>query len=141
LGILFATSATISLAALTTSSTLASDELHVLTDDAESLALLAGCLIVPLVKLQTALDEDGTSFGEILSGEFGLTSPKGDIDVGHFFDSLSVVPGANAVHGHAEVTNRCSLRSITDFKIPGDIPEEHDFVNVGHREKEWRLRV
>ena len=121
---------------LTSTATLATDKLHVLADNAQTGALLTGRLIVPLIELKTTFDKDRTAFTQILSGELGLTPPEGDIDIGDFLNSLSIVTGANPVHGHAKVTNRSSLGSVTDFEIPGDIPEKHDFVDVGHGE--WR---
>ena len=118
--------------ALIATTTLAADELHVLADHAQTGALLASRFVVPLVELQTALDKDRAAFGEVLSGQLGLTPPQGDVDVGDFLNSLAIVTGANPVYRHAKVTNRSSLGSVTDFEIPGDIPEKHDFVDVGH---------
>ena len=54
-------------ASLTPAATaLATDELHVLAHDTESLAFLPSLLVVPLVELQAALDKDRAAFREIL---------------------------------------------------------------------------
>jgi hypothetical protein len=70
-----------------------------------------------------------------LSSELGLTPPEGDIDVSDFLNSLSIIASPDPIHRHTEVTNCGSLGSIANFEVSGDIPEQHDFVDVGHRDK------
>ena len=109
-------------------------ELHVLSHDTKATALLAGLLVIPLVKLQPSLDKDRTAFPKILARELGLTAPKGHVNISDFLDPLAVVPGSNPVHSHARVGHRSSLGSIADFRITGEIPEKHDFIDTGHGE-------
>ena len=108
---------------IASAATLATDELHILANNAQTRTLLTSLLIIPLIKLEATFDEDRTAFAQVLSSKLGLTPPEGNINVSDFLNSLSVVAGPDPVHRHTEITNCGSLGSIANFEIPGDIPE------------------
>jgi hypothetical protein len=105
-----------------------------LSDNTETAALLTGGFIVPLVELQTTLDEDRAAFAEILSSELSGAPPEGDVHIGDFLNAFPVVTGTNPVNGHPQISNCGSFRGITDFRIAGEVPEKHDFIDAGHND-------
>ena len=67
----------------------AADEGEVLEDDAEAGALFAGLLVLPLVELETALDEDAGTLAAVFGDDLGLLAVALDVDVG---DLLALLP-------------------------------------------------
>lgn len=91
-------------ASLIASTSLASaKQLHVLADDTEATPLLTSGLVIPGIKLETALDVYRAALGKILTCHFSLATPEGHIDKGDFFDAVTVVSGPHAIHGHGDV--------------------------------------
>jgi len=115
------------------------DELHVFSDDAELLTFFSGCFIIPLIKLKSAIDVDLSSFGEILTGEFGVASPEGYLDVGGFLDLVVIVIGSVAIDGEIQFGDSGSSRGVSEFNVLGDSSNEDDFVDVGHGFFEWLI--
>jgi hypothetical protein len=54
--------------------------LDVVQHDLELAALLAGGLVLPLVELQAALDEERAALGAVLGDDLALLSPGLDVD-------------------------------------------------------------
>ena len=128
----------------TTTSTAAgtgAEELEILAHHAELAALLAGGLVLPTVELETALDVDRAALLAVLAGDLGLTAPEGHVDEGRLLALLATLGGVDTVHGDAEIGDRASLGGVFDFGVTGDIPDQHHFVEVGHRSGEERLKV
>ena len=72
-------------------------------------------------------------------GEFRLASPERDFDEGRFLLFLALVVVPDAVDGHADFGNSGALRSVAQFGIPGEIADEHDFVEIGHNREDSGL--
>ena len=113
--------------------------MHVLADDSELAAFFAGFLVVPSVEIQATFDVDRSSFREILLSELGLASPEGDFDECGLFLFLTLVIIPNTVDGHADFRNRSAFGSVAKFGISGEIADEHDFVEIGHNERNLKI--
>ena len=98
----------------------------------EFAAFFASFLVVPSVHLQAAFNIGTTAFGEVLLGEFRLTPPERDIDKDCFFLLLILLVVPNPVNGKRNVRNRSALGRVTQFRVTGQIPDEHNFVKIGH---------
>ncbi|MEY4482977.1 MAG: hypothetical protein RL693_429 [Verrucomicrobiota bacterium] len=107
-------------------------KLHHFTNHTETAALLSGLLVLPGIHLESAFDENGAALGEILAGEFGEPCPENHIDISDFFTFLSVVSRVNPIHRNGEIGDGAAFRSITDFRVTGEIPHEHYFIVGGH---------
>src|SRR5690606_22531458 len=114
-------------------------ELQVFTDDFQLAALLAGLLVVPGIHLEAALDVSAAAFGQILLGKLRLTSPEGDVDEGGFLLALVLLVGPDAVDRKPEIRDGGSLWRVPEFRIPREIPDEHDFVEIGHDVGGWKI--
>ena len=111
-------------------------ELEAFADDFEFAAFLAGFLVVPGIHLQTAFDVNAAALAEVLLGEFRLTTPEGDVDEGGLFLFLSLVVVPNPVDGEGDVRHCRAFGGVAQFRIPGEIPDKHDFVEIGHSDEE-----
>jgi hypothetical protein len=114
--------------------------LVVFTDNAELAALLTRGLILPAIELETALDEDGAAFLAVLGRGLRGASPKGNIDIGGLLTAFSSLRGEGAVHGDADIRDSLPLGGVFDFRITGDIPDNHHFIEVGHRSRKWGVK-
>jgi len=103
-------------------------ELESFADDFEFAAFFAGFLVIPGVHLETSFDVGAASLAQILLGEFGLAAPQGDIDKGGFLLFLALVVIPNAVDGERDIRHGGSLGSVSQFRIPGQVSDQHDFV-------------
>jgi S-adenosylmethionine synthetase len=68
-------------------------KLEILPDHLEARALLAGGLVLPSIQLESALDVERAAFFHVFADDFGLASPKSDIDEGRLFAALAIVAG------------------------------------------------
>ncbi len=109
----------------------AAEELDAVGVDAEAAPLLA-FLGLPLVELEAALDEDRGALGQKFLGGLGLAAPGHHIDVADLFLDLSVLGLVGAVERHRQVADGGSLGRVAHFGVPGQVPDEHDFIQVGH---------
>ena len=108
------------------------EKLEPLTDHAQLGALLAAGFIFPAVELQAAFHENGFSLLGVFADDFGLTPPEGDVHKGGFLAFFAAFGGEGAADGQSDFGHGCSLRGVLDLGIPGDVPDEHDFVEIGH---------
>ena len=111
-------------------------ELQVFSDHLEFAAFLAGFLVVPSIHLQAAFDVGAASLGEILLGELRLAAPQGDIDEDGFFLFLVLFVVPDAVNGKGDVRDGGALGCEPQFRIPCEVPDEHDFIEIGHNNEE-----
>lgn len=108
------------------------EELEGFSDDFKFAAFFAGFLVVPSIHLETAFNIDSASFGEVLLGKFCLAPPKGDIHEDGFFLFLVLFVVPDAIDGKGNVRDGGALGCVPKLGIPGEIPDEHDFVEIGH---------
>lgn len=109
-------------------------ELEAFSDDFEFAAFLAGFLVVPSVHLEAAFDVCAAALGEVLLGEFRLAAPEGDIDEDRLFLLLVLLVVPNAVDRKGDIRHGGAFGSVSQFGIPGEVPDEHDFVQIGHND-------
>lgn len=97
-----------------------------------SLLFLSGLLVVPLVKLEPAFDQNRTPFLQILADGFGLTAESVHINESHFLALFAGFGGPVAINRKTEFSNGGSLGSVAQFRIARQVPGQDDFVEVGH---------
>ena len=59
-------------------------------------------------------------------------APERHVDEGHLFALLAALGGVHAVHGQADVGDRRAFRRVFDLGVPGEIPDQHDLVEIRH---------
>ena len=112
----------------------AGEELEGLANHLEFAAFLTGGLVVPGVEVESALDVDRATFGEVLLDGFRLAAPEGDVDKGGFLLLAFLVIRPCAVDREAELGDRGAAWGVAEFGITGEVPDEHDFIEVCHNE-------
>src|SRR6516225_8079328 len=70
----------------------ASKELHVLANHPEARTFLPRLLVVPGIQLQAAFNKNGTALFQILTCNFGLTSPQSYVNKSGLFSLLAIFP-------------------------------------------------
>ena len=72
------------------------------------------------------------ALAEVLLGQFGLAAPEGHLDEDGFLlaDVLLVVP--DSVDCQGDIGHRGTFGGVAQLGIPGEIADEHDFVEIGH---------
>ena len=88
--------------------------------------------VVDSPELEAALDIGGAALGQILLGDFRLTSPEGDINEGGFLLALALFVVPDPVDGQPEFRHGGAFGRVAQLGIPGEIADEHDFVEIGH---------
>src|SRR5262245_56444762 len=110
----------------------AAEELHGVGDHLDRLALGA-VLRLPLAPLETAVDRDRTSLGEVLRAVFALGAPDRDVEV---VGLLGPLTGgrilAACVHGEPEAADRHPARRVPELRVAGQVADEHDAIDAGH---------
>ena len=112
------------------------EKLEGFADNLELAALLAGGLVVPRVELETTFDVARIALGEILLGDLGLATPESDIHESGVLLLLALFVPPDAVDGEPELGDSRALGRVTQFRIPREVPDEHDFVEIGHNRME-----
>ena len=97
-----------------------------LPDDSDFGTLLT--IAFPLLEIEATLDVNGATSREVLRGKLGEAAPEGDIDKSDLFDLFIVRTLADAIHGESEIRDGGTLRSVTQFGIAGEIPDEVAFI-------------
>jgi hypothetical protein len=120
-------------AAATTSATFAVEKLHIFTNDADFSALLPSGFVFPRIHLKAAFDKNGFASGKVLPGELGLLAPQDHVQVGDFFLPFPGIVDVTPVHGDCHITHRSSFGRETHLRIAGEVANEHDFIERGHR--------
>ena len=123
-------------AAAAGSSTAIGEKLECFTDDFEFAAFFSSFLVVPGVHLEAAFDVGTASFGEVLLGEFRLASPESDVHEGGVLLFLALVVIPYPVDSKGDIRHGGALGGVAQFGIPGEVPDEHDFVQIGHSDGE-----
>lgn len=85
--------------------------------------------------METSFQEDRVSFFEILADGFGLLSKRVNYDEGGFFLKLPCFIIPLSIYRQADVCNRHARRSVADFRIPGEVAHENDFIERGHKNR------
>ena len=106
--------------------------MEILTDDTELTPFLTGSFVFPTVELQAPLDVNRTAFLAIFSCNLGLTTPEGDIDKCCLLSFFPTIRREDTVPRNPKIGYGTSLGSVFDFRITGDIPDQHHFVQIGH---------
>ena len=106
--------------------------MHLLADNAELGPLLAAGFVFPAIELQAALNVDRLPLAAVFAGNLSQATPEGDVDVRNLLLAL-LADLVGAVHGNAEIRDGASFWGVLDFGITGDVPDDHHFVEVGHR--------
>src|SRR5581483_82783 len=101
-------------------------------DDLNGLALRA-VLRLPLAPVEAAVDADRAALREVLRAALGLVAPDGDVEVVRLVAPLAgrgiLLAG---VHRDAELADGGAARRVAELRILGQVPDEHDAVDVGH---------
>ena len=108
------------------------DESKFLKDDTELASALSGVFVLPLVELEAALNEDRPPFLHILAKRFGLFSEGVHIDESGLVLLLSFGVPPHAVDGEAQLGHRGALGGVAQFRIPGQVAHQDDFVEACH---------
>jgi len=104
-----------------------------LEDNTEFASLLLRLLIFPGIQTKAALDHDRPALFHIVRERLGLFAEGVDVNKGHFlliFPGIGIFPGT--IDSHAEPGDRHSLLGVAQFRIPGQVANEDDFVVGGH---------
>src|SRR5205823_3310393 len=109
----------------------AAQELDVLGDDLDGLALGA-VLRLPLTPVEPPVDSDRASLGEVLRTALALVSPDGDVEVVRLVDPLARAVLLARVDGDAELADGGAARRVPELRVPGQVPDQDDAVDVGH---------
>src|SRR6185312_16195849 len=84
------------------------EELHVVSDDINRLALVA-VLVGPFTPLQSAVDRDPAPLGQVALAVVTLRAPHGDVEVvGRVLPILGLRIAPPAVAGHAQRADRAA---------------------------------
>src|SRR5436190_17835864 len=99
--------------------------------DLRRIALVA-VFVVPLARLQTALDVDLLAFRQVLGERFGLLAPQHDAMPLGFFLALArfVVPRFRG--GHVDRRDGGAPGRVAQFRVTSEIPHEDDFIHASH---------
>src|SRR5580765_5810933 len=109
----------------------AAEELDAVGDDLDGLALGA-VLSLPLAPLEAAVDRDGPALREVLVAALGLIAPDGDVEVVRLVGPLaggSVL--SPRVDRDPQAADRGAAAGVTQLRVAGQVPHEHDAVDVG----------
>src|SRR5215210_148320 len=107
------------------------EELDGVGNDIYRLPLVA-FLVLPLAPLEPPIDRDRASLREVLGAVLALSAPNGDVEVVGLVHPLAaglvlaprVARDPQAADGHA-------ARKIPELGVAGQVPGEHDPVDVG----------
>ena len=112
-------------------STTPSEELNVVDHHPKLAALLTG-LGLPGIKPEAALNHCRTTLRQILRNQLALLAPGLEIHVGRLLVGRPGVVPIRAIHCETQRTDRSPFRRHSQLRIPGQISDQKDFVQIGH---------
>src|SRR5690606_7171468 len=110
-------------------STTATKHLHLFGDDLQFRPLLT--VFFPRVKLQSPFDQHTGALVQVLVGNLGGATPKGDVDKGRFIGPL-VTPLHPVVYRQPNVGYGRSTSNVAQFRVPGQVADQDDTVVTSH---------
>src|SRR5262249_40239608 len=121
----------LALAALAAALTAAAEKLDAVGDDLDRLALGA-VLRFPLTPVEPAVDADGAALREVLRAALALVAPNGDVEVVRLVAPVAARVLLTRVDGEAQLAHGGAARCMPQLRVPGQVPHEHDAIDVGH---------
>lgn len=110
----------------------AAEKLHYFANYAKFAALLAGLLVIPLVKAQPSFNENRTALAHVLRKIFSRAAKNIHINKGHLFLLFPSLIRPNAVDGQTDFGDGQAFGRIAQLGIACQIPDQNDFVEAGH---------
>ncbi len=107
---------------------------HALSHDFVLASLLA-VLCLPSTLLKTPVDDHPIPLTQILPAMFGLFAKHDDVDEAHFFLQLIALLEASTGR-QAKAGDRGPAGRIPQLRVPGQIPDQDDFIEPRQR---WLL--
>src|SRR3954447_16074972 len=101
----------------------AAEELDVLGNDLDCLALAGAVSRVPLAPLEAAVDRDRAALREVLRAALGLVAPDRDVEVVRLVDPLAGLVLAPRVHGDPQLAERAA-RCGPQLRVLRQVPDQ-----------------
>src|SRR5437763_4482797 len=92
-----------------------------------------GILVLPLIELQAALNQEWTAFFHVLSDDLGLTPPGFDINERYFFFCFAAFAFPSAIHRHTYLRDGSAFRGVTQLWVASEVSGENNSIKTGHR--------
>src|SRR5262249_28847132 len=90
---------------------------------------LVAVLVVPLPRLQAALDVDLLPLREVFRERFGRLAPQDDAVPLGFFLALAVLVVPDLRRRHVDRRDRSAARCVAQFGIPSEVADQNHFVD------------
>ena len=103
-------------------------ELKLFEHYAHPAALFLGVLVLPLVELESTLDEERASLRAILRDRFALFAPRFDVYEDHLLAAFAGLHLKLAVDREAELANRRPLRRHAQLGVAREIAHKENLV-------------
>src|ERR1700751_4607105 len=108
----------------------AAQELDTLGHDLDGLALRS-VLSLPLAPVEPAVDRDRAALAQVLRAALGLVAEDRDPEVVGLVDPLARLVAPPSVDGDAEVADGRAARRVPQLRVPRQVPDQYDAVDVG----------
>ena len=109
----------------------ATEELHVVGDDLDRLALAGAVGGLPLAPFEAAVDRDRPALREVLGAALPLVAPDGDVEVVGLVGPLSRLVLAARVHCYPQRAQRGTGRQVLHLGVARQVSDQDDAVDVG----------
>src|SRR5690606_5744712 len=86
----------------------------------------------PLIELQAAFNKEGATLGAVFGDCLSLTAPSLHIDKRSFVAHGARLILELAVHREAELANSRAFGRDAQFRIPGQVANEVNFIEICH---------
>ena len=106
--------------------------MEVLNDNAH-LGALATFLIFPGVELQATFQEYWLALTHVLLEDFSLLTPRFAVNESRLFTIFAFLRPVLSVDGQSELAHRLTAGRVLEFRVAGEISNQHHFVEIRHR--------